>query len=297
MLMRMAPVLFVVLWSTGYIGSKLGAADAEPFTFLSLRFLIVVALLLPVALYTRAVMRGWLERAHAMIAGALIHGACLGGVFWAIHRGMPAGVSALIVSLQPIATSVLAAALLGERLTARHWLGLPLGLCGALLIIAPKLQSAGALGGGVTITTVTAALISLAGITFGTLYQKRFATGIAILPGAIWQYVGALVVVGIGALLFETRTINWTPRFVIALSWLVLAISIGAVSLLMVMIRRSGVANISGLFYMVPGITAVFAYVLFDERLDLIQMAGLILVSVAVLLIVRTSVASSERRP
>ena len=274
MLMRMAPVLFVVLWSTGYIGSKLGAADAEPFTFLSLRFLIVVALLLPVALYTRAVMRGWLERAHAMIAGALIHGACLGGVFWAIHRGMPAGVSALIVSLQPIATSVLAAALLGERLTARHWLGLPLGLCGALLIIAPKLQSAGALGGGVTITTVTAALISLAGITFGTLYQKRF-----------------------GALLFETRTINWTPRFVIALSWLVLAISIGAVSLLMVMIRRSGVANISGLFYMVPGITAVFAYVLFDERLDLIQMAGLILVSVAVLLIVRTSVASSERRP
>jgi drug/metabolite transporter (DMT)-like permease len=142
MLMRIAPVVFVLLWSTGFIGSKLGADDAEPFTFLALRFLIVLALLAPVLVVSGRRARGWNERGHAVVVGMLIHGAYLGGVFWAIRLGMPAGVAALIVSLQPVLTSLLSAPLLGEKLSARHWTGLALGLAGAVLILEPGLASA-----------------------------------------------------------------------------------------------------------------------------------------------------------
>lgn len=302
MLMRIAPLLFVLLWSTGFIGSKLGAADAEPFTFLSLRFLIVLALLLPVVVVTGRRARGWGERGHALLVGALIHGCYLGGVFWAIRHGMPAGVTALIVSLQPIATSLLAGPLLGERLGARHWLGLALGLAGAVLILLPKLglgpAAAGAAAagtaaasgpavGGITAATIAASLVGLAGITAGTLYQKRFATRVDLVVGAVWQYVGALIVVGAGALMLETRAIEWTPRFMLALGWLVLVLSIGAISLLMLLIRQNAVASVSGLFYLVPAVTAVIAYLMFGETLGPTQVAGLGLATLAVLLIAR----------
>lgn len=294
MLMRIAPVLFVLLWSTGFIGSKLGAADAEPFTFLALRFLLVLALLVPVVLLGRRQARGWHERGHAMVAGTLIHGAYLGGVFWAIRHGMPAGVAALIVSLQPIVTAVLAGPLLGERLSARHWLGLALGLVGAVLILAPKLERAVAAGGsgsGIDAATVTATVLALAGITAGTLYQKKFAGRIDLVVGAVWQYVGALAVVGTGSLLLETRVVNWTPNFIFALGWLVVVLSIGAIFLLMLLIRQNAVASVSGLFYLVPAVTAVIAYFMFGETLDLVQTAGLVLATLAVLLI-----ASAQRQ-
>ena len=294
MLMRIAPVLFVLLWSTGFIGSKLGAADAEPFTFLALRFLLVLALLVPVVLLGRRQARGWHERGHAMVAGTLIHGAYLGGVFWAIRHGMPAGVAALIVSLQPIVTAVLAGPLLGERLSARHWLGLALGLVGAVLILAPKLERAVAAGGsgsGIDAATVTATVLALAGITAGTLYQKKFAGRIDLVVGAVWQYVGALAVVGTGSLLLETRVVNWTPNFIFALGWLVVVLSIGAIFLLMLLIRQNAVASVSGLFYLVPAVTAIIAYFMFGETLDLVQTIGLVLATLAVLLI-----ASAQRQ-
>ena len=183
MLMRAAPLLFVVLWSTGFIGSKLGSSDAEPFTFLALRFLLVLAILLPVCLYMRRQAGGWHERGHAMVAGMLIHGVYLGGVFWAIRQGMPAGVAALIVSLQPILTSLLSGPLLGEKLSSRHWLGLALGLAGAFLILAPKLEQAVGGGTGINAATIIATVLALAAITAGTLYQKRFATRIDLIVG------------------------------------------------------------------------------------------------------------------
>lgn len=285
MLMRVAPFVFVVLWSTGFIGSKLGAADAEPFTFLSLRFLLVLALLLPIGLVMRREARDWRERGHAILAGTLIHGMYLGGVFWAIRQGMPAGVAALIVSLQPIMTSLLSAPLLGEQLSVRHWLGLALGLAGALLILMPKLQNAVTGGSGINGPTIIATLLALASITAGTLYQKRFAARIDLVAGAVWQYAGALAVVGAGAFLFESRVVNWTPTFIFALTWLVVVLSIGAISLLMLLIRQNTVASVSGLFYLVPALTALIAYVMFGETLDLLQVMGLVLATVAVLLI------------
>ncbi|SDO81985.1 Permease of the drug/metabolite transporter (DMT) superfamily [Filomicrobium insigne] len=284
MLMRVAPLVFVVLWSTGFIGSRLGAPDAEPFTFLSLRFLLVLGLLLPVALFFQQRAGGWHERGHAIVVGALIHGFYLGGVFWAIHREMPAGVAALIVSLQPIMTSVLAGPLLGERVSAQNWFGLAIGLVGAILILAPKFDLATSAGTGINGYTILASVIALCAITMGTLYQKRFATRIDLLVGAVWQYIGALIIVSAGALLFETREVNWTPNFIFALAWLVLVLSIGAISLLMLLIRQNAVATVAGLFYLVPGVTALIAHFMFGETLDLMQIFGLVLATFAVLL-------------
>jgi len=295
MLMRIAPIVFVLLWSTGFIGSKLGADDAEPFTFLALRFLIVLALLAPVLLVSGRSARGWNERGHAMVVGMLIHGAYLGGVFWAIRHGMPAGVAALIVSLQPVLTSLLSAPLLGEKLAARHWLGLVLGLAGAVLILAPGLEHVLETGDGITGPTVVATVFALGGITAGTIYQKRFATGTDLLAGSVWQYVGAVVLVGAASLAFETRVIHWTPKFIFALSWLVLVLSIGAISLLMLLIRQNAVASVSGLFYLVPACTSVIAYFMFGETLGPLQLVGLVLATLAVLMI--SGVRLPRRRP
>jgi len=298
MLMRLAPVLFVLLWSTGFIGSKLGAADAEPFTFLTLRFVATLLLLAPIAAIRGSLGRNWNERGHAVVVGALIHGCYLGGVFWAIRQGMPAGVAALVVSLQPIATGVLAGPLLGEKLSMRHWLGLALGLAGALLILGPKLETAGqGLASGINQATIAATVLALAGMTAGTLYQKRFAVGIDLVGGAVWQYAGALAVTGIACFSLETRDVTWSPKFIFALGWLVLVLSIGAISLLMLLIRQNAVSSVSGLFYLVPATTAVMAYLMFDERLSLLQLAGMGLAMAAVLLIAypRQSPGASSR--
>ncbi|MEW5961980.1 MAG: DMT family transporter [Pseudomonadota bacterium] len=282
MLLRLAPALFVVLWSSGFIAAKLGRNGAEPFTFLSIRFLIVLAIMVPIGawLASRRLTRG--ERLHAAVAGSLIHGTYLGGVFFAVKHGMPAGVVALIVSLQPVATAVASGPLLGETVTRRHWLGLVVGLAGSALVLAPRLDLAAS---GITSATIAAAVLALAGITAGTIYQKRFASRIGIGAGAIWQYLGALAVTGVGSLALETRAVVWTGEFVVALAWLVLVLSVGAISLLMLLIRESAVSRVTGLFYLVPATTALMAWALFGETLGIAQLAGMLLVTIAVLLI------------
>ncbi|MEZ5841621.1 MAG: DMT family transporter [Hyphomicrobiales bacterium] len=281
LMLRATPAVFVLLWSTGYIGSKLGAPYAEPFTFLLLRFVAVV-LILVVAV--AALGKKWPNRTgalHAMVVGVLVHGGYLGGVFWAIHRGMPAGISALIVGLQPIATAIVAGRMLGEPVTIRHWLGLGIGLLGIGLVVAPKLGVAGEGINGATIAAVIAAMFSM---TIGTIYQKRFATGTPFLSGIVLQYVGAFFFVGAAALLTEHFEVEWTGQFVFALSWLVLVLSIGAISLLMVMISRGAVSRVAALLYLVPAVTALIAWGLFGETLTAVQLAGMALTVIAVAL-------------
>lgn len=284
--MRATPLLFVLLWSTGFIGSKVGVLYAEPFTFLSLRFMFALAVLLPAVLVMGRRAVSWKERGHSAVTGMLLHGGYLGGVLWALRQGMPAGVAALIVSLQPIFTSLLSGAFLGERLAPRHWIGLGLGLAGAVLILARKLESE-TLGNSASIepAAIFATLLALAGITAGTLYQKRFAGRIDLVAGAVWQYMGALFVVGAAALATETLQVAWTLDFILAMAWLVIVISIGAIFLLMRLIEHDTAARVSGLFYMVPAVTAVIAYFAFGETLGTIQLAGLAIATVAVLLI------------
>lgn len=289
MLIRIAPVLFALLWSTGFIGAKLALPYAEPFTILSLRFVIVLAVLVPACLVLRAPWPKDALLGHALVAGLLIQGVYLGGVFWAIHRGMPAGVSALIVSLQPVLTAVLAIPLLGERVSLRHWGGLCLGLIGAVLVIWPKLDQSMDLrnaqsAGGISAATLLACGLSLLAITLGTVYQKRYAQGIDPRTSMAIQFTGSLVLLGPLAILTESRVVVWSPSLILAIAWLALVLSLGAISLLMLLIKQNAVSRVAAFFYLVPAITAVMAWALFDEMLVPVQLAGMALVTVAVML-------------
>lgn len=276
------PSLFVLLWSTGFIGSKLGAPYADPMVFLTLRFAAVLPILALIALATRT--RWHLPKntiIHCLIIGALVHGIYLGGVFWAIDNGLPAGASAIIVGLQPVLSTLTAAAILGEKILPKHWLGILIGSFGLLLVLLPKI---GVLGSGFTYTTIAAVLISAIAISIGTVYQKRFASQTNLLVATFWQYVGATCFV-LPLSLFESWQVVWTGEFLFALGWLILVLSVGAILLLMLLIRKGAVSEVSSLFYVVPVATAIEGYFFFGETLTLLQVVGMALVVAAVVLI------------
>ncbi|WP_062228287.1 DMT family transporter [Aureimonas frigidaquae] len=272
------PALFVLLWSTGFIGARYAMPHAEPFTFLAMRFALALLILVPWVMLARLPWPRPAAAGHAMIAGALIHGVYLGGVFFAVRHGLPAGIAALIVGLQPILTALMAAAMLGERVTARHWVGLALGLAGVALVVAPKLGA----GGDYRVLTLGPVVLSAIAISLGTVWQKRFVTGADLRTGTALQYVGALVPTALAALLFETRVVDWTGELVFALVWLTVVLSIGAIFLLLFMIREGAVSKVASLMYLTPGVTAVMAFLLFGESLSAVQLAGLVLAGAGV---------------
>ena len=275
-----APAIFVVLWSTGFIGAKLGLPHAEPFTFLTVRMLITLAILLPIVIWfakdkitSQAVL-------HSMVTGVFVHAVYLGGVFFAIKHGMSAGVSALIVALQPLVTAVIAKQMLGERVSQRQIVGLVAALFGVALVLLPKFTGGNEIG-GITLANMVAIGLSVLAISFGTVYQKRYASGVDIRISATAQYIGALIILALLSLVFETRQINWTGEFIFALGWLILVLSIGAVALLMFLIRRDSASSIASLFYLVPVSTAIIAFFLFGESLQPVQLIGMTIVIAA----------------
>lgn len=265
-----APVLFVLLWSTGFIGARYGLPYIEPLTFLAVRMALVVLIMAAIAIIGRARVPNAREVQHALVAGSLVHGLYLGGVFTAISQGVPAGISALIPGLQPILTSTIANRFMGERVTGIQWFGLVLGLLGVVLVIHDRdIILAGSLLGWI------ASFLSLIGITLGTLYQKRYCGAIDWRTGNLVQYIGAAVLFALGAFTFETREIHWSGELIFALAWLVLVLSIAAVGLMYWLIRRSAATGFASLFYLVPAVTALFAFLLFGERLDGVSIFGM----------------------
>ena len=282
-----APWLFVLLWSTGFIGARFGLPSIEPFTFLCFRFALASALLAGLALVKRAPWPvGGAALRHIAVAGLLLHAGYLGGVFFAIDRGMPAGLSALIVSLQPILTAVLAQRLMGEHVSRRQWLGLALGLVGVALVVGEKFLAPGAGPPPVTVASLSAVVVALVSTTLGTIYQKRHGAHMPLLSGTALQYVAAGVVMVPLALGFETQTISWGPPLIFALLWLVFALSIGAILLLMLLLRLNSTARVASLFYLVPPATAVEAYLIFGERLGPLAILGLVIATGGVGLVV-----------
>lgn len=283
MWLRLMPGTFVVLWASGFIGGKLGLLYAEPATFLLLRFALVVALMLPLALLWRAPWPATLGQvAHIGVAGVLIQACYLGGVFAAIHHGISAGLIALIVGLQPVLTAFVAAPLLGERVSPRQWAGLLLGLAGVALVVMQNTSLS-----GVTPVSAGFALLALAGITMGTMYQKRFCGSFDLRAGSVIQFVAAGIALAPFALLFETREVKWSPALLFALGWLVLVLSIGAISLLALLIRRDAVTKVVSLMYLTPPVTAVMAWLVFGETLSIQALLGLGLAAVGVAIVVR----------
>ena len=271
------PGVFVVLWSTGFIAAKFGLPYAPPLKFLLVRFALVAALMALVRVALRAPWpRSARQIAHIAIAALLVHGVYLGGVFIAIANGMPAGTSAMLVGLQPILTVLLARAWLGERVSALQWAGLALGLVGVYLVVRHKV----AIGGDPT--ALVAIMLALAGISVGTLYQKKYCAAVDLRSGAVIQFAACVLVYAPIVAWLEPEPITWAPQFVFALGWSVIVLSVGAISVLYWLLRHGAAADVARLFYLVPPVTALMAFGLFGERLDTLALAGMVLIAVGV---------------
>ncbi len=278
------PAAFVMLWSTGFIGARLGLPYIEPMTFLALRMLAATTLLLLVAWLTRAPWpSGRSAIGHTIVAGLLVQACYLTGVFMAIDWGQSAGVTAILVALQPLLTATLAGPLLGERITRWQWIGLMLGFAGVGLVISGQFGE-----GHISPATVIASAGALIGITGGTLYQKRFCPATDLRTGGTIQYAASGVVIGVIALTTETGTIEWTGELVFALAWLVLVLSVGAIGLLFLLIRQGAASRVAALFYLAPPLTVLTAWFLFDEQLTSTALIGLGVVVAGVALVQRT---------
>ncbi len=280
-----APLLFVVLWSTGFVGAKYGLPYAGPFTFLFVRMQLAWVLLAGLAVAGHAI---WpcrpREAAHLAVAGLLLHAGYLGGVFFAIDRGMPAGLASLIVGLQPVLTAVGARVLLREPVAGRQWLGLLLGFVGVALVVGEQVRAAREQL--ISPSAFAAIVVALLATTAGTLYQKRFGGRADLTAAAAIQYLAA------GALLAplavaEGLRIDWTLPFVLSLAWLLLALSLGAMLLLLALIRQHAVSRVASLLYLVPPATALEAYLLFGERLGPPALVGMVVTAIGVALVVR----------
>src|SRR6267154_2263783 len=278
---RAAPAIFDVLWSTGFIATKYVLHSAEPLTYLAIRMAVVVALMVVIVAIARP---QWPDRAgiaHSIVAGILVHGFYLGGTAVAIAHSIPAGLSALIPGLQPILTSTLANRWLGERVTPQQWTGLLLGLAGVVLILHDRPMSGEAGWGWL------ASGVSLVSITLGSLYQRRYCGSIDWRAGNLVQFIAVAIFFATGAALFERNVVHWTSEFLLSLIWLAVMLSIGSIGLLYWLIKRSAASSVASLFYLVPAVTAVMAYVLFGERLDGIAIAGMFVCAAAVFLVSR----------
>ena len=279
---RSVPALFVFLWATGFIGAKFGLPYAEPMTFLALRMGSATLLLLVFALVTRA---PWppnpMAALHVTVAGLLVHGGYLGGVFEAIRHGMPSGMVSLIVGMQPVLTSVAAILVLKERLSLRQWTGLALGLVGLALVLGNRVTFS-----DLTWQSAAMAAFALVSISLGTVYQKRFYAAVDLRTGGVLQYLASGLCYAGLAWVFETREVNWSPTFTLALGWSVLALSLGAVALLYRLIRYGEASKVSSLLYLVPPVTALIAFTCFDETLTWPAMAGMAVVALGVALVV-----------
>ena len=277
------PLLFVLLWSTGFIVAKYAAPHAPPLTFLLYRFAGAIAVLLPIILLTGApwprTLRAWSDIA---LVGVLLQATYLGGVWVAIAFGMPAGVSALLVGTQPLFTALFAFTV-GERATRLQWSGLLLGFGGIALVLSDRLTLA-----GVGPLALTANLIALAGITVGTLYQKKHGGAADLRTGSLIQFAASFVVMLPVALMLESTPVDFTVEFWGALAWSVLALSIVAITLLLVMIRRGRATEVASLMYLTPPTTAVFAWMLFGERLGALAWTGVVVTMAGVALVLKS---------
>ena len=290
-LIRSMPAVFVVIWSTGFIVAKFGLPYAPPLTFLSIRYLLsIVCFLLWISFARASWPQGRQQWLHLAVTGVLMHGGYLGGVWVAVKSGMGSGLTALIVGLQPVLTAVWISWLGSSnqladsqnRVTPRQWIGLALGFGGLLLVVARKLGA----GSEVTALTLGCAVFALFSITAGTLYQKRFVAPTDVRSANAIQLAAALLVT-LPLALLETEVIDWRPEFIGAMAWSVLALTVGASSLLYLLIQRGAATAVTSLFYLVPPTTALMAWLLFNEVITLATVIGTMLTAVGVSLVVR----------
>jgi drug/metabolite transporter (DMT)-like permease len=281
-LARFAPALFVLLWSTGFVGAKYGLPYADPFVFLSVRILLAAALLfalaklmkMPIRIGSKAVVRSGL-------IGFFLHACYLGGVFYSIAQGLPAGVAAVVTSLQPVLVSVLAVKVLGEKLRTGQMIGLLTGLIGVILVLGPSIDAQ------IPTPAVIAILVALMGSTTATLLQKKMGADIPLISGTAYQYLFSGCVLGVIAIATQETSITWNLRFTASFVWLVLVLSVGAILLLLWLLNTGSAASVSSLFYLIPPATALEAFFLFGEKVNTQGFLGIGITALGVWLVMR----------
>lgn len=280
------PIFFVLLWSSGFIVAKFGLPYAPPLTFILLRFIGVLAVLLPVVWVLRAPWPAKTQIGHIAVAGLLVQAGYLIGVWCAIKQGMPAGLSALIVGMQPILTAF-AAPLIGEKVLPRQWLGLMCGIGGVALVVAAKIQLV-----GLSVSAILLCVLALVSITCGTLYQKHHCPQFDLRTGTVIQFAASALLVLPLALIFENlgpdfAAVQWTPRFIGAMLWAIFGVSICAIFLLFALIRRNDATQVTSLLYLTPPTTAIMAWLMFGEAFNALGMAGMVLAVTGVIFVVK----------
>ncbi|NKB19385.1 MAG: EamA family transporter [Alphaproteobacteria bacterium] len=282
-LMVVLSTLFVFFWASGFVAAKYGLPYAEPFTFLTLRFLLALVVMVPLTIVWQV---RWPKSPqsllHIIVAGLLVQTAYLIGVFYGIYLGLSTGVMALIVGLQPLITGSLAAPLLGEQVSARQWIGLGLGFIGLGLVVAEKVEFAGQGGWAVSF-----AGLALVGITIGTVYQKRFCAEIDARAAVTVQNAVSLVVIGALAVAFETMHVEWTGEFIFALTWSGIGLSVIALALYFFLVQRGAAAQVTSLIYLSPPTTAVMGWLMFGETFAALAMIGMAIAVAGVALVNR----------
>jgi drug/metabolite transporter (DMT)-like permease len=279
------PFLFVVLWSSGFIVAKFGLPYAPPLTFVILRFGGALAVLIPIAILMRA---SWPvgQIRNIALAGMLMQAGYIGGVWCAIKIGMPAGLSALIVGMQPILTAF-AAPMIGESVRRKQWIGLILGLSGVALVVGNNIRLI-----GLSWNSIGLCLMALASITVGTLYQKKHCAHFDLRTGTIIQFAASILVLLPLAILFEhfsfsLDSVEWSSSFIGALLWAIFILSIASVFLWYALIRKSAATNVTSLLYLTPPTTAVMAWMMFGEAISITGILGMLLAVLGVFFVVR----------
>jgi drug/metabolite transporter (DMT)-like permease len=278
---RATPFAFVVIWASGFVVAKYAAPYAEPLSFLVLRYAGVIVLMLALAVAAAAPWPRGRQVLHIAVAGIGIHAGYLGGVWAAVAAGMPAGVAALVVNLQPVLTAAFAG-LLGARLGRRQIAGLLLGFAGVALVVSSRLTTE-----GLSPLTLGLTIMALLAITIGTLYQKRFCPEFDLRTGQVVQFVASVAVTLPFAIALESFRFDWTPQLAGALVWSVLVLTGGGISLLFLMLRRGAAAQVTSYFYLVPGLTALMAFAMFGESLGAVAIGGMVVTVLGVALATR----------
>jgi drug/metabolite transporter (DMT)-like permease len=277
------PFLFVFLWSTGFIAAKYALPYIEPFYLLFTRAVITIGVFVLLFILFQAKPLTIRQTGHQIVTGLLVHGTYLGGVFAAIKWGLPAGITAIVVGVQPVLTALLGWLLLGVRLRSVQWIGLFLGLGGVTVVLLSTHRASIQ----VNWLAMAAAVAALLGISVGTVYQKHFGKGVNLIAGTLWQYMGMVLLMAILAWTFETRTVIWSLQLMLALAWLVLALSVTAILLLMYMIREGETAKVASYFYLVPPVASVEAWILFGETLSLVSIIAIAVTVTGVYLVLK----------
>lgn len=287
LLLRLAPALFVAIWSTGWVSARYGADYSDPLTFLSARFALAVVAMLIIIVASRAEWPKGRGILHAMMSGVLLHALYLGGVWWAIAHGVPTGISGLVAAIQPILTAFLAPMILREQIGRLQWAGIFLGFCGIALVLEPKLSTIDPAHLRDALGPLLINMLAMVSVTFGTFYQKRFIPKGDLRTVTALQYAGAFLVVTPLAFLLEPMRMEWNIQLIAVMVWSVLALSLGAIGLLLLLIREGAVSRAAALIYLVPPSVAVEAYFAFGETMQMLQLAGLGLTVLGVALATR----------